>query len=341
MMWKGWVMQMKNKSGLLIAAFAIVIMIGVICVMSVKRATERGYAFQIFDFFYGRSAELRNTIELSAAEVSSLKLEYGSKNIVVYPASDENITIKEYLYSDRPEALAAVTYLENNEVVVTGGRVQTVVFFSISGGERIEVYIPEKALTSLTLQAGSGNITGEQDCVTESGSFAVSAGSGNIKWNGAQAKEISFEAGSGNIKAADLKGNIRLQTGSGNISGDFLCGKLSASAGSGNITLAKFEGNGTMSANSGNVNVEAVSVTGDMEMQTGSGNIKLELPENLSFHLEVNTGSGNINTDFDDILSYNKKGNSAEGDVGNSPDISVQLKANSGNVKVLNNISRQ
>ena len=334
---KGRVMQMKDKLGLLIATLVMMVVIGVICVMSVGRATEDGYTFQIFDFSFGGSAALRNTIELPAAEVSSLKLEYGSKNIVVYPSTDETITIKEYLYSDSPEAVATVTYPENDEVVVTGGKVQTIVFFSfgINGGERIEVYVPEKALETLSLQTGSGNISGEHDCVTEDGSFAVSAGSGNIKWDGTDAKELSFKAGSGNIKIANIKGDIRVQTGSGNISGDFLRGKLSASAGSGNIALTEFAGSGTVTAKSGNVNVEAASVTGDMEMQTGSGNIKLEVPQELQFHLEVNTGSGNIKTDFEDAMSYNEKGNSAEGDVGAAPEISIRLKANSGNVKVI------
>ncbi len=66
---KGLVMQMNNKPGLLIAALFMVIMIGVICVMSVGRAAEYGYTFQIFDFSFGRSPVLQNTIELSTEEV--------------------------------------------------------------------------------------------------------------------------------------------------------------------------------------------------------------------------------------------------------------------------------
>lgn len=334
---KGLVMQMNNKLGLLIAALVMVITIGVICVMSVGRAAEDGYTFQIFDFSFGRSAALQNTIELSTEEVSSLQLEYTSKNIRIYPAAGETITIREYLYSDRPEAQAKVTYQENNEVIVVGGRVQTLVLFGfgINGGERIEVYVPEKALKALSVQTGSGNITGEHDCVARDGKLAVKAGSGNIKWSGTDAREASFQAGSGNVKITDIKGNVKVETVSGNISGDFISGTINASAGSGNITLTDYEGKGTIAAKSGNVNVEAVSVTGDMGMQTNSGNIKLKVPEELKFHLEVNTGSGSIHTDFDEVLSYNKKGNCAEGDVGDTPEICIQMKAGSGNVKVL------
>ena len=305
--------------------------------MCVERAVNDGSAFQIFDFSFGKSAALRNTIELSPTEVSSLKLEYGSKNVIVYSTSEEVITIKEYLYSDRPENQASVTYGENNEVVVTGGNVQTIVFFnfSINGGERIEVYIPDEVLSALSIQNGSGNITGEHGGVTEDGSITANTGSGNIKWNSADAGEISFQAGSGNIRLTDIKGDINLQTGSGNISGDFLNGNISASAGSGNITLKEFEGSGKITAKSGNLKVETALVDGDIEMQTSSGNINLELPKDLKFHLEINTGSGNIHTDFDQELSFDKKGNSAQGNVGDKPDINIQLKANSGNVKVV------
>ena len=332
---KGRVKQMKNKFGIMIAAFAIFVMIGVICILSAAKAVQEGYTYQIFDFSFGKKAELRNTIELSTSEVSSLKLDYGSRNIVVYSTSDDKITIKEFLYNDRPENMASVTYEENNQVTVTGGNVRTIVFFSFGiGGEKVEVYIPHNVLSELSIQSGSGNITGEQGGVKEDGDITVTSGSGNIRWKDMAVKEISLQAGSGNINLADLKGDISIQTGSGNISGDSLSGNVSASAGSGNITLTEFAGGGKITAKSGNLKVEASQVDSDIRMQTGSGNIKLAVPKNLQFHLEIQTGSGNIHTDFDEVLSYNKKGNNAQGDVGSEPDISISLEANSGNVKL-------
>lgn len=327
---------MKNKSGLLIAAFAMLAGIALICILSAKNAEEDGYSSQLFSFSFGQ-AKLRNTIELSPEEVSSLRLEYGSKNIVIYSTSDEMITIKEFLYSDRPENMASVTYGENNDAVVTGGKVQTIVFFSFgfNAGERIEVYIPDKVLSELSVQSGSGNIMGEYGGVAKDGNIIVTAGSGNIRWKNTDAEEISFQAGSGNIKLTDIKGNLRIQTGSGNIFGEFLEGDVNAGAGSGNITLTEFAGGGTITAKSGNLKVETSRVDSDIRMQTGSGNIKLEVPKDLAFRLEINTGSGNIHTDFDETLSYNKKGNSAQGDVGKKPDINISLEANSGNVRVV------
>lgn len=333
---KGQVNIMKNKSGLWIAAFVMLALVGGISILSAKKAAEEGYTYCIFDVSFGKKAALRNTIELSASEVSSLKLEYGSKNIIVYSTSDDKITIKEFLYNDRPENMASVSYGEDGQVSVTGGNVQTIVFFSfaINGGERIEVYIPNEVLSKLSIQSGSGNISGEHGGVRKDGSMTVTAGSGNVKWNSAEAEEVSFQAGSGNINLSDIKGNIRLQTGSGNISGDYLSGNISASAGSGNITLTEFSGGGTVTAKSGNLRVEMLKVESDIRMQTGSGNMKLKVPQDLQFGLEIQTGSGNINTDFDEALSFNKKGNHAQGVVGGKTDVNIFLEAGSGNVKV-------
>lgn len=328
---------MKNKHGLWIAALVMLAMIGEICILSAKRASQEGYPIWLFAFSFGQKAVLRNTIELSPSEVSSLKLEYGSKNIVVYAATDDMITIKEFLYSDRQENMASVTYGENNEVVVTGGNVRTIVFFyfGLGGGERIEVYIPENVLSKLSIESSSGNISGEHGGVIKDGSITVTAGSGNVRWKNTEAKEVSFQAGSGNVNLTDIKGAIDIQTGSGNISGEILNGNVNVSAGSGNITLTEFAGGGTITAKSGNLKVVTSQVDSDIRMQTGSGNMKLELPEDLEFCLEIQTGSGNIHTDFDDVLSFNKKGNNAQGVVGDKPDISISLEANSGNVRVL------
>ena len=309
---------MKNKVALLIAALIMLLMIGGICVMSVDAAGGRVSMGEI-DFTFGGNADLRNTIELSLSEVNNLKLEYKSKDVIVLPGEGDKILIREYLYSDRENAKATVTKLEDGEVIVTEGRVTSFVFFGLGlmqGGERIEVCIPDRALKNLFIGTGSGNIRGNHDCVAEDGRLISQAGSGNIKWKNVSCRELLFRAGSGNIHVSNLTGAVEIQTGSGN------------------ITMEEFSGSGELSANSGNINVEAVAVHNDLELETGSGNINLGLPEELEFHLQINTGSGSIRTNCDDVLSYNKKGNSAEGSVGANPMLTIRAKAGSGNVKL-------
>lgn len=327
---------MKNKVALLIAALIMLLMIGGICVMSVDAAGGRVSMGEI-DFTFGGNADLRNTIELSLSEVNNLKLEYKSKDVIVLPGEGDKILIREYLYSDRENAKATVTKLEDGEVIVTEGRVTSFVFFGLGlmqGGERIEVCIPDRALKNLFIGTGSGNIRGNHDCVAEDGRLIGQAGSGNIKWKNVSCRELLFRAGSGNVHVSNLTGAVEIQTGSGNITGEAVCGSVKADAGSGNITMEEFSGSGELSSNSGNINVEAVAVHNDLELETGSGNINLRLPEELEFHLQINTGSGSIRTNCDDVLSYNKKGNSAEGSVGANPILTIRAKTGSGNVKL-------
>ncbi len=350
-------MNMKNKGALTVAVLAVLAAVLMICVLSVKKVSGGGYGAAMFDFSFGGSAALRNTIELPLSDVDRLKLIYGSKNIKFYPGEDERIIIKEYLYSDLPQAKAEVESSGEREVTVTGGTVHTLVFFGfgIGGGERIEVYVPKGALSSLAVQNGSGNVRGEHLCVCSGGDLAVSTGSGNIDWSSADTGNASFQAGSGNIKFADISGNVSIQTGSGNISGNYLEGNFDISAGSGNIRLTWLNGGGRISAHSGNIHVKEASVwedislktgsgnidvemsggTGNISMQSGSGGLKLRVPEGLKFYFEAQVGSGSIYTDFDNDLSYNQRGNSAQGEVGDDPQITVRLKSNSGSIRVL------
>ena len=273
----------------------------------------------IFTFSIGGKAKLRNTIEYPASEVNALTLEYGSKNVYVYPSQEDKIVVKEYLISDDPAAQATVTETENGEVVVRGSQTNHFVLFGIfiGMGERIEVYIPKTELKALSITTGSGNIASEADFTNAEGTLSVQAGSGNIHWDTALAKELSFQAGSGNVRLDNITGVIEIKTGSGN------------------ITVEEFCGSGSALAGSGNIKIDADEITDDIKIETGSGNSRLVIPEGLSFRFEAKTGSGNINTDFDDVLTFNKKGNQAEGSVGTDPSVNISMRANSGNVRVV------
>lgn len=310
--------QMNNKVYLSAAAIML-LAAGLISVLSVNAAKEIG---EVMFFAPGGKAELRNTIELSLSEVDNLQMVYTSRNLDIYPTEGDKIIIKEYLISDKQEALSSVEASTeettgSHTVKITGGNAVTIVMFGfLSARERIEVYIPEEGLKSLELQTKSGNITAKDNFSLAVKQLDISAGSGNIKWHDTEAEEMHVQAGSGNITAERISGNVTAQ------------------AGSGNVILEQFSGNGSMTAGSGNVRVKALSVTGDISLKTGSGNIRLALPQNLSFEFQAQTGSGNINTAFDDKLSYNKKGNYAEGIIGEKPSCLISTKANSGNVSI-------
>ena len=101
---------MKDKWAVLSATVIVLILMGGISVMSVKYASGRGSVQGRASLVWGGKAELRNVIELPLSDVESLTLEYGSKNIRVYPSEKDAVVIKEYLYSDEAQRLAGQNY---------------------------------------------------------------------------------------------------------------------------------------------------------------------------------------------------------------------------------------
>ena len=326
----------RKGAAILIAGAAMLAGIGGIGLMSVDYVKKNGTGGRTTSFVFGGRAELRNVIEIPLSDVESLSMDYRSKNIRVYPSGEDAVVIKEYLYSDRDEAKASLTFSGEKEALITGGGERPFVLFGFfpGEGERIEVYIPDKSLKGLCVQTGSGNISSQMNAIREQGSLLVSAGSGNVTWSGVQGKEIRIQTGSGNVRVEDLRGNITLHAGSGNITGENLEGTVNAEAGSGNVKLEKFRGGGKAQTKSGNVTVKLESLEEDLALRTGSGNARLELTQGQAFHFQAQTGSGGINTDFEKELSFNKKGNQARGDVGSDPRWTVDVRTGSGTVRV-------
>lgn len=305
----------REKWAYLISTVCMLVLVGLICMASIRGGFGMG-TFSFSGIVFGGKAELRNTIELLPDEVEELEIEYGSKNIYVYPSTEDKIVIKEYLVSDSPAGFATVEKQEDKKVVVNGGNTLTVGIF-VPLGEKIEIYLPESEIKTLAIQTGSGNIKSEFNYSNEEGSLSVQAGSGNIKWSDTAAAEAVFRANSGNVKLSRVA-----------------CDTMEVQTGSGNVTMEGFSGSGSVKTSSGNVKIEGDGITGDINVKTGSGNSTLTLPQGLSFQLKIETGSGNIHTDFDSSLSFNEKRNKAEGTVGEAPLCRIMLEAGSGNVKV-------
>lgn len=326
----------RKDAAVLLAGAAMLMGIGGISIMCADYAKKRGGGEGITSFVFGGRAELRNVIEIPLSEVEKLALDYRSKNIRVYSSKEDTVVIREYLYSDREEARASLTWSGEKEATVTGGSEKYFVLFGLptGEGERVEVCIPDKSLKAFSLRTGSGNISAGTDMVLDQGSLTAQTGSGNIKWENAREQEICLQTGSGNIRMENMKGDMTVHTGSGNITGESLEGNLQAGTGSGNVKLEGFRGGGKMEAGSGNVTVEMESLEGDLSLWTKSGNVRLKLARDQAFHFQAQTGSGGINTDFEQALSFNKKGNQASGDVGQAPAWTVDARTGSGNVTV-------
>ncbi len=108
---------------------------------------------------------------------------------------------------------------------------------------------------------------------------------------------LTIDTGAGNIKIADLIGDIKLESGAGNISVTNVNGNIDVNTGAGNMRFKKITGN--VDADSGAGNMTFFDIKGDIAADCGAGNISIET---CNGYIDVDTGIGNI-----DISGVSKK----------------------------------
>ena len=280
-------MNSSTKWLLFASAFVVIGMLIVLAVLSALFGrNHNSYSFsQIFSV--GKSAELRNTIEISLSDIDSLDVSYGSKNLNVYEGDNDKIVIKEYLINDEPEALAE-TEIHNRRAKVTGSYVPTFNFWSFLENERIDIYVPSKGLENLSISTGSGNIIMKADSF-ELTNIDISTGSGNLNCRNITANEAAFNTGSGNVTLDVIKAKISIGTGSGNINGKNMEGFIEAGVSSGNIDISDINGYGDFKTTSGNVIIRVSKLCGDLNAKTGSGDAKVKIPKDTSGKVDIKT----------------------------------------------------
>jgi hypothetical protein len=119
-------------------------------------------------------------------------------------------------------------------------------------------------------------------------------------------------SGSGDVKLAQITGDVRLQTGSGDVRAREMAGAIRGGAGSGdieveetgpgdvdlhtgsgNIVARGIQGSFHAAAGSGDVTGEGTQI-GTWEIRTGSGNVHVRLPANAAFDANLSTSSGTV-----------------------------------------------
>jgi len=139
-------------------------------------------------------------------------------------------------------------------------------------------------------------------------------------------KDLKFNTGSGDFRAADLELDISLNAGSGDFSLHGIKGKIVSNAGSGDLEVDNFSGDLTANTGSGDMAVNKVS--GDVELNCGSGDIALS---DIAGSIEANVGSGDIGADRVHLAGKSRF-NSGSGDVyvGLSGSLKHDISVNSG-----------
>src|SRR5215469_1086185 len=180
----------------------------------------------------------------------------------------------------------------------------------------IDYTIEAPANTELHSVAGSGDV----DVSGIQGPANFTAGSGNISASSIGG-DVQALAGSGDIKISEVQGQAQVTTGSGDIEVRSAKGAVRVHAGSGDIQITQPNDNVVAETGSGNVSVE--SAHADVRIHTGSGEITIDgnpgasnywdlhassgdvtlrVPPNASFRLYAHTGSGDIDAEIPIVM---------------------------------------
>lgn len=103
---------------------------------------------------------------------------------------------------------------------------------------------------------------------------------------------VDFSSGAGNLRIADLNGDVQGRTGAGNIEIGAVRGVVEVSSGSGNIRVDGALG--SVDANTGAGNVEVRDVRGEVRVNTGAGNITAYITAQPRAESRLTTGAGNV-----------------------------------------------
>ena len=153
----------------------------------------------------------------------------------------------------------------------------------------IDYDIAVPAETTVRVHSGSGDQTIEG----LRGAVTLEAGSGDLRLTDTRG-EMRAHTGSGNVTATDVAGAFSVECGSGDVrlteKGD---GEVRIHTGSGNIEVSGTRGPLRAEAGSGDVSIDGLIASG-WEVRTGSGNVDLRLPQDASFDVDASTSSGSL-----------------------------------------------
>jgi DUF4097 and DUF4098 domain-containing protein YvlB len=197
--------------------------------------------------------------------------------------------------------------------------------WTIGSTEKTNHEVIPGPVKTLTLDANSGDVTlvasDTDDVVVDSHArgqlhtptlkvrpegthLTVTGGCPNISFGDCSAEiivrvpantAVDVDAGSGDIHAQDLSGNVRLRSASGDVSADDLHGfSVQLKSASGDITASHVRA-GTVSARtaSGDVTLQLSSVPEGVEARTNSGDVAVLVPPGSEmYRVDADTNSG-------------------------------------------------
>jgi len=190
---------------------------------------------------------------------------------------------------------------EIERVQIEGGSGQVSISTGSGSGTSVHTTVEYRGNrpTAATHRTEDGNLVLTADCgrncsvdfrVTVPAGVTVTGriGSGDIDLTGVAGVDV--ESGSGTVTVADVRGSVQAEAGSGDMTARGITGNVELWTGSGRITVTDVTGTVAVTADSGDINAREVG--GNIDARTGSGTIDVRLASPAS--VTADAGSGDI-----------------------------------------------
>lgn len=318
---------MQKKTGILIVAAGVLLLIFTLNPMKLFSDIRFGFSFE--------TREIDDQQSFEAGDFRRLDIRTGSSDIRVVPGSSDQVHVR--LQGKVSERIA-------NQVKLKTGTNGDTLELGVDEPDGIDVGIritkleltvelPDQSWDSVETVSGSGNI----DIGWVHGdSVTIRAGSGNIDVRQAMGGELMVKTGSGQIEAQDMEAEslIRLESGSGDITAErYKAEILEFKDGSGDIELKDGESAVKGESGSGQIRLETDQLNQDTDLKSGSGNVTVDVdrePSSLYVNFQGGSGSGKVKWDG---IQYEAKDEDRGRLIGTfgSGDVKLNVRTGSGN----------
>jgi hypothetical protein len=235
-----------------------------------------------------------HTHEFACTEPASATIRFGAGTLHVVAADRPGVSVLVSPYDDSESSRSAAA---NASVQFDGGQLRVDVsdagrgwLFRRGGRVRVELRVPLDS--QIRTQVGSADIS------TEGRLREVGVRSGSGDGHVAEAAEVSFESGSGDLRVDRVTGSLRAKTASGDVSAVTVSGSASVDVASGDIEIGTAYGSVRATTASGDIRVGAAH-SGRVQVNSVSGDVEVGIPTGTRVWLDLNTVSGSTTNDLD------------------------------------------
>lgn len=252
-----------------------------------------------------------NILSLDISSIKTLQIGYQAETLFLRKATDDRLTIKEYLNGLSGSEYYAKVTANRFKTTIRYGRRETV-----DPATCIEIYLPDSYKGELLLSSQYGNIMTDTDWNVER--FVAETTEGSISLNTIIAPRIRLVSSVSLIHIAKAEGFTDIHSVSGSIIADSI------------------NGGAKLATSSSPIQATFTSLNNIVECETLNGNIQLFLPENNGMKIDGISKRGNIFSNIEGLSIKEKPGNvqNITGILGEKPFQNVRISTINGNINL-------